>query len=200
MIKEKGKRYGSDKTIAVSRVKGDVDKVLAVKVPVDSDKIFDAGAFDNDRQVVLVEGVGGMGKTSLAYQYAQKWAEGKSTTFDAVALVRLRDLNERDVREADCILPHLLFLASGNSMSKEIARHLVDRLQVLLILDGWDELPFYKPSFLKELLQSVSPQTRVLVTSRPDFSLNLHDQANRVEIIGFISIAAQLLNNVATCL
>ena len=185
MIKEKGKRYGSDKTIAVSRVKGDVDKVLAVKVPVDSDKIFDAGTFDNDRQVVLVEGVGGMGKTSLAYQYAQKWAEGKSSTFDAVALVSLRDLNERDVREADCILPHLLFLASGNSMSKEIARHLVDRLQVLLILDGWDELPFHKPSFLKELLQSVSPQTRVLVTSRPDFSLNLHDQANRVEILGF---------------
>ena len=94
-------------------------------------------------------------------------------------------MNERDVREADCILPHLLFLASGNSMSKEIARHLVDRLQVLLILDGWDELPFHKPSFLKELLQSVSPQTRVLITSRPDLSLNLHDQANRVEILGF---------------
>ena len=185
MIKGKGKRYSSDKTIAESRVEGDVDKVLTIKVPVDSDKIFNAGTFDNDRQVILVEGVGGMGKTSLAYQYSQKWAEGKLSIFDAVALVCLRDLNERDVCEADCILPHLLFLASGNSMSKEIARHLVDRLQVLLILDGWDELPFHRPSFLKELLQSVSPQTRVLITSRPDISLDLHNQANRVEILGF---------------
>ena len=53
MIKEKGKRYcGSDKTIAVSRVEGDVDKLLTIKVPVDSDRIFDAGTFDNDRQVI----------------------------------------------------------------------------------------------------------------------------------------------------
>ena len=77
MIKEKGKRCGSDKMIAESRVKGSVDQALTRKVPVDSDRIFDAGTFDNDRQVILVEGVGGMGKTSLAYQYAQKWAEGK---------------------------------------------------------------------------------------------------------------------------
>ena len=122
MIKEKGKRCGSDKTIAESRVEGDVDKLLTIKVPVDSDKIFDVGTFDNDRQVILVEGVGGMGKTSLAYQYAQKWAEGKLSTFDAVALVRLRDLNEHDVCEVDHILPHLLFLATGNSISKEMAR------------------------------------------------------------------------------
>ena len=190
MIKEKGKRCGNDKTIAESRVEGDVDKLLTIKVPVDSDRIFDAGTFDNDRQVILVEGVGGMGKTSLAYQYAQKWAEGKLSTFDAVALVRLRDLNEHDVREVDCILPHLLFLATGNRMkplSTEMAQHIVDKQKILLILDGWDESPasIRKPSFLKELLQSISLQTRILITSRPDFSLDLHGLANRVEILGF---------------
>ena len=187
MIKEKGKRCGSDKTIAESRVEGDVDKILTIKVPVDSDKIFDADTFDNDRQVILVEGVGGMGKTSLAYQYAQKWAEGKLSTFDAVALVRLRDLNEHDVHEVDRILPHLLFLATGNSISKEMARLLVDKQKILLILDGWDESPasIRKPSFIKDLLRSVSLQTRILITSRPDFSLDLHGLANRVEILGF---------------
>ena len=187
MIKEKGKRCGSDKTIAKSRVEGNVDKILTFKVPVDSDRIFDAGTFDNDRPVILVEGVGGMGKTSLAYQYAQKWAEGKLSTFDAVALVRLRDLNEHDVREVDRILPHLLFLASGNSISKETARLLVDEQKVLVILDGWDEstASIRKPSFIKNLLRSVSSQTRILITSRPDFSLDLHGLANRVEILGF---------------
>ena len=187
MIKEKGKRCGSDKTIAESRVKGDVDKLLTMKVPVDSDRILYVGTFDKDRQVILVEGVGGMGKTSLAYQYAQKWAEGKLNTFDAVALVRLRDLNEHDVHEVDHILPHLLFLANGNSISKEMARCLVDKQKILLILDGWDESParIRKPSFLKDLLYSVSSQTRILITSRPDFSLDLHGLANRVEILGF---------------
>ena len=190
MIKEKGKRCGSDKTIAESRVEGDVDKILTIKVPVDSDRIFDAGTFDNDRQVILVEGVGGMGKTSLAYQYAQKWAEGKLSTFDAVALVRLRDLNEHDVREVGCILPHLLFLATGNRMKPmptEMAQHIVDKQNILLILDGWDESPanIRKQSFLKELLQLISLQTRLLITSRPDFSLDLHGLANRVEILGF---------------
>ena len=178
------------RSLAESRVEGDVDKLLTIKVPVDSDRIFDAGTFDNDRQVILVEGVGGMGKTSLAYQYAQKWAEGKLSTFDAVALVRLRDLNEHDVREVDCILPHLLFLATGNRMkplSTEMAQHIVDKQKILLILDGWDESPasIRKPSFLKELLQSISLQTRILITSRPDFSLDLHGLANRVEILGF---------------
>ena len=187
MIKEKGKRYGSDKTIAESRVEGDVDKLLAIKVPVDSDRIFDDGIFDNERQVILVEGVGGMGKTSLAYQYAKKWAEEKLSTFDAVALVRLRDLNEHDVRKVDHILPHLLFLSSGNSISKEMARLIVDKQKILLILDGWDETPasISKLSFIKDLLQSVSTQTRILITSRPDFSLDLHGLANRVEILGF---------------
>ena len=127
--------------LRIPELEGDVDKLLTIKVPVDSDRIFDAGTFDNHRQVILVEGVGGMGKTSLAYQYAQKWAEGKLSTFDAVALVRLRDLNEHDVREVDLILPHLLFLATGNSISKEMARLLVDKQKILLILDGWDESP-----------------------------------------------------------
>ena len=191
MIKEKGKRCGSDKTIAESRVKGNIDQALTMKVPVDSDRIFDVGTFDDDRQVILVEGVGGMGKTILAYKYARKWAEGKLSTFDAVALVRLRDLNEHDVREVDHrILPHLLFLATGNRISKKKARLLVDKQKILLILDGWDESPasIRKPPFFKNLLQSVSPQTRILITSRPDFSLDLHGLANRVEILGFTKV------------
>ena len=153
----------------------------------DTDRIFDAGTFDDESQVILVEGVGGMGKTILAYQYAKKWAEGKLSTFDAVALVRLRDLNEHDVHEVDRILPHLLFLASGNSTSKEMARLIVDKQKILFILDGWDESPasIRKPSFIKDLLRSVSSQTRILITSRPDFSLDLHGLANRVEILGF---------------
>ena len=60
--------------------------------------------------MILVEGVG---KTSLAYQYAKKWAEGKLSTFNAVAFVCLRDLNKHDFCEVARILPHLLFTISS---------------------------------------------------------------------------------------
>ena len=68
-----------------------------------------------------------------------------------------------------------------------MVRLVVDKQKILLILDGWDESPasIRKPSFLESLLRSVSPQTRILITSRPDFSLDLHGLANRVEILGF---------------
>ena len=96
-------------------------------------------------------------------------------------------MTEHNVCEVDHILPHLLFLATGNSISKEIGRILTDKQKVLIILDGWDESPasIRKPSFLKNLLRSVSLQTKILITSRPDFSLDLHGLANRVEILGF---------------
>ena len=186
MIKEKGKRYACDiETTAESRVRGDVEQALTEKVPVDSNSIFDAGTFDTEHQVILVEGVGGMGKTSLAYQYAKKWAEGSFSVFDAVVLVRLRDLNEHDVCEVNRILPHLLFLASDKQMPSEMIRHFFSELKTLFILDGWDETPASIHKVILKSLQSVSPLTSILITSRPDFSLNLHNLANRVEILGF---------------
>ena len=186
MIKRKGKRYACDiETTAESRVRGDVEHALIEKVHVDSDSIFDAGTFDTEHQVILVEGVGGMGKTSLAYQYAKKWAEGSFSVFDAVVLVHLRDLNEHDVCEVDRILPHLLFLASDKQMPSEMIRHFFSKLKALFILDGWDETPASIHKQMLKSLQSVSPLTTILITSRPDFSLNLHNLANRVEILGF---------------
>ena len=191
MIKEKGKRRdGADEKITASRVKGEVDDILEVKVPVDMDAIFDDGIFYECRQVILVEAGPGMGKTSLAYYYSQKWAKDELKAFDAVAFVRLRDLY---VREDDArplhTLSSLLFLASGNGidMSKEMCHLLVSNLKILLVLDGWDELPgsFNKSKFLHALLASISSQTVILITSRPESSLHLHGQANRVNIIGF---------------
>ena len=179
MIKRKGKRYGIDEITAESRVLGEVGKLLSTTSvqDVDSDRIFDVGIFDEDRQVILVEGVSGMGKTSLAYYYCQKWAKKELNVFDAVALVRLRDLHA----EVDHILPNLLVSTSSMNLTKEMARAIV------IIMDGWDKAPvsFRNPSFLDSLVGSVSPQTRILITSRPELSLNLHDRTNRVEILGF---------------
>ena len=73
--------------------------------------------------------------------------------FDAVALVRLRDLDAVDLSEFDLILPQLLSLASANTIgliTNEMAKFLVQKLKVLIVLDGWDEAPasIRKPLFL----------------------------------------------------
>ena len=154
--------------------------------------------------VILVEGALGSGKTSLAYHYCQKWAEGNLSMFDVVALVYLR---HPAVHSAglDLTLHQLLLLACANDGEKEIedivsniVQHVKNGLKILLILDGWDEAPaclrnLPNPkcppdnSYLGKLLCSVSSNTTTLITSRPDSSLDLHNRANvnRVEILGF---------------
>ena len=188
MIKRKGNRQGIDEITARTRALGEVGKFLSTTTvqDLDSDRIFDAGIFDEDRQVILVEGVSGMGKTSLAYYYCQKWLKGELKMFDIVILVRLRDFA---ACEADLILPNLLASASSmKPITKEMARAIMNNRKVLIILDGWDEAPISCQDlmfFLDNLLASVSSKTRILITSRPESSLELHSRANRVEILGF---------------
>ena len=72
MIREKGKRRGgADETMVKHQVKGEVDAIVASRVSIEVDRIFDSGLFDKERQVILVEGGPGMGKTSLTYHYAK---------------------------------------------------------------------------------------------------------------------------------
>ena len=200
-------RHGREPDAQIEcRVKGEIEPLMDSKVLVDMDSIFDDGSFENARRpmVILVEGALGSGKTSLAYHYCQKWAEGNLSMFDVVALVYLR---HPAVHSAglDLTLHQLLLLACASDGEKEIediVRNIVQRvkngLKLLLILDGWDEapaclrnLPDLKcppdNSYLGKLLRSVSSNTTILVTSRPDSSLDLHNRANvnRVEILGF---------------
>ena len=211
MTNEKGTRFTpeqGDHKLIEHRVKGEVKHALmASKVPVDMDNIFDDDIFENivdtTPKVILIEGAFGSGKTRLAYHYCQKWAQGNLPgMFDLVALVYLRHSAVHST-EKGLTLHQLLLLASdGEESIDDIARHVVqlvkDGLKCLLILDGWDEGPAclrappdpkFPPdnSFLGNLLRSVSPNTTILITSRPDSSVDLHNKTNlqRLEILGF---------------
>ena len=201
-------RHGREPDAQIEcRVKGEIEPLMDSKMLVDMDSIFDDGTFENARRpmIFLVEGALGSGKTSLAYHYCQKWAEGNLGMFDVVALVYLR---HPAVHSAglDLTLHQLLLLAcaSDDSLQRidDIIREMVQcverDLKLLLILDGWDEAPAClrnlpdpkRPpdnSYLGKLIRSVSSNTTILITSRPDSSLDLHNRANvnRVEILGF---------------
>ena len=208
MTNEKGTRHTRESDELIEhRVKGEVESLMASKVPVDMDSIFDDGIFENVHPplVILVEGAFGSGKSTLAYHYCQKWAEGNLGMFELVALVYLRHPAVHSAAaEKGFTLQQLLLLASnGEEGIDDIARRLVqlvkdDDLKCLLILDGWDEGPdclrappdlehLPDNSYLGNLLRSVSSNTTILITSRPDSSVDLHKRANvkRVEILGF---------------
>ena len=208
VTKEKGIRHGRELDAQIEcRVKGEIEPLMASKVPVDMDSIFDDGTFENacKPMIILVEGALGSGKTSLAYHYCQKWAEGNLSMFDVVALVYLRHPAVHSVG-LDLSLHQLLLLASASDDAKKrlkiswerYLQHVKNDSKLLLLLDGWDEAPacLRNPpdpkcppdnSYLGKLLRSVSSNTTILITSRPDSSLDLHNKANvnRVEILGF---------------
>ena len=122
VTKEKGMRHGREPDAQIEcRVRGEIEPLMDSKVPVDMDSIFDDGTFENARRpmVILVEGALGSGKTSLAYHYCQKWAEGNLSMFDVVALVYLR---HPAVHSAglDLTLHQLLLLACASDGEKEI--------------------------------------------------------------------------------
>ena len=205
MTNEKGTRHTREPDELIEhRVKGEVEPLMASKVPVDMDSLFDEETFENVHPplVILVEGAFGSGKTTLAYHYCQKWAKGNLGMFDLVVLVHLR---HPAVHSAgfDFTLHQLLLLASDgeegiDDIVTNIDQCIKDGLKFLLILDGWDEGPacLRAPpdpkhptdnSYLGKLLRSVSSNTTILITSRPDSSIDLHKRPNvkRVEILGF---------------
>ena len=210
MTNEKGTRYTREPDELIKhRVKGEVESLMASKVPVDMDSIFDDGIFesidDTIPKVILIEGAFGSGKTRLAYHYCQKWAQGNLGMFELVALVYLRRPAVHSAGKG-LTLHQLLLLASNRQSEKDkkcdifknVVQHIESGLKFLLILDGWDEGPAclreppdqeFPPdnSYLGNLLRSVSPNTTILITSRPDSSVDLHTRPNvkRVEILGF---------------
>ena len=204
MTNEKGTQHTSEADEPIEhKGKGAVEPHMVNKVPVDMDSIFDEGALEGIRQplVILVEGDFQSGKSTLAYHYCQKWAKGDLSRFDLVALVHLRHPAVHSAGMA-FTLDQLLLIAANDSVEGEdlesVASNIKEGLKFLLILDGWNEAPacFREPpdpknltdnSFLGKLLRSVSSNTTILITSRPDSSVDLHNRPNvrRVEILRF---------------
>ena len=162
------------------------------RTPILYDDMFRVEEGKKPVRKVLVEGNGGMGKTTLCTMLSEVWAEGKILTqFDSVLLLPLR---EELVSSAESLSDLFKLLHS----SKKISASVIDLLEesggetVLIIADGWDELEESKrskQSFLYKLLFGrVLPFASVLLTSRPSASAPLHSVPSvdcLVEVVGF---------------
>ena len=162
------------------------------RTPILHDDLFRVEEGKKPVRKVLVEGNGGMGKTTLCTMLSEGWAEGKMLTqFDCVLLLPLR---EELVSSAESLSDLFKLLHS----SKRISASVIDLLEesggetVLIIADGWDELEKSKrskQSFLYKLLFGrILSFAYVLLTSRPSASAPLHSLPSvdrLVEVVGF---------------
>ena len=123
---------------------------------------------------VLVEGSPGIGKTTFCLKMAYDWASGKIPRahsfpeFNILLLLKCREIDE-DIRKA---IREQLFPDGCEDVKKELMDYMKDihnQENVLIILDGLDELPKKAGDHVDRLLQRrIFPFCYILATSRQE--------------------------------
>ena len=135
--------------------------------PVQLKELLETRSADN-RNVILVEGGPGMGKSTLAWQVCYQWGRGE--LFDQYSTVLLLPLRDERVQQAKHVEDFFFYL-ENEIAQREVMQELGTGKETLVILDGLDELPshlFSKQSIFTDLLSGeVLGDATVLVTSRP---------------------------------
>ncbi len=187
------------------------DRLMGKKETIELAHLFQSSTYqDSDRQAlppvntVVASGAAGVGKTTLMDYLAYQWAlsrqgEGEAglwSAFDAVLMVRCRDLHPEQIGSDVRTITQLLHRACWGSLrlSADDTQSLLARLEqsparCLLLLDGLDELPEPKQAYWRDLLvQLFELPFKKLVTTRPYAIDRLQQWINYdglVEISGF---------------
>ena len=129
---------------------------------------------DKKCKVVLVEGGPGMGKSTLAWQVCHCW--GIREHFDQYSTVLLLPLRDERVQQAKQV-EDLFFNLRDRKAQEEVKQEIDTGRDILVILDGLDELPSHllsKQSIFTDLLSgNVICDATILVTSRPSATQQL---------------------------
>ena len=171
---------------------GNVDVIMKKKRNIGFDDIvrdLPATAF---KKVVLVEGAPGVGKSTFAWEFCRRWERGEiAQQYQLVLLLRLRDDRMSRAKSLKDLIYHPL-----EDICHFVEHEVVDNLgvNVLIILEGFDELPDFQrrePSvFLQLILGQLLPFATILLTSRPWATSTIltrirHRIFQHVEVLGF---------------
>ena len=140
--------------------------------------IFKSEIGDKPVRKVLVEGDAGIGKTIFCTSIAEDWANGLLfQQFELLLLLPLRHI--RQLASQSSLSELLKLLHSSPRVCNSVASYIEEEEgeNVLIIADGWDELPEsdrHKESFLFNLLFRRFPLMSIILTSRPSISGHFH--------------------------
>ena len=130
-----------------------------------------------DSRFVLVEGDAGMGKSTLCWELCRKWDDLKSLqNYKIVVLQKLREMRLQKATTLNEIFHH-----DNPALSKGVVDDMYrcEGEGVLLILDGFDEMPDKlirdKESLIMRVISGAClPKATRLVTSRPSAKYREH--------------------------
>ena len=159
-------------------------------VPIKIDEILKGGDDDSPPTCVIVQGAPGIGKSTFAWQFSQKWAEGSLyQEYDFVVLLQMRDPRVREAKTlSDLINYH---------NNKAVAQEILEKggKGVLLLFEGIDELPaacLDEKSLFMDLFRGILlPEATILATARPwaaeKLKVRCSEQISQeIEILGFM--------------
>ena len=149
-------------------------------------------------RTVLIEGKPGMGKTTYCKKLVFDWATGKQETehcfpnFQIVLLIKCRDVKS-DLWEAidDQLLPRDVDKDTREKFFDFIRQNQSD---VLLVLDGLDEVPEEKLPMFTEIIQGrVLPNCRVVATARYEAGMKVRKYCDTLlKVEGFTEVDAEI--------
>ena len=129
-----------------------------------------------EESMVLLQGYRGIGKSFFCLKLAQDWANGAlPSTFPIFELVLLLKCKDIEGHIMDAISEQLLPRSLEDKMKDnflKLIRDVSNQERILVILDGWDELPEESKHRVDDVLaRSVLKCCYVMVTTRarPDF-------------------------------
>ncbi|XP_019856733.1 PREDICTED: NACHT, LRR and PYD domains-containing protein 4C-like [Amphimedon queenslandica] len=141
---------------------------------------------------ILIEGISGIGKSTLAYEMLKQWKDGTALQkYSYVLLLRLRNENVHQYWSSS---PNVVRLIEDclNEQYNEPPDILSNSGQnLLLILEGYDELPKKKLKCNAQVFYQLNRNFHnavVIITTRPSFSYQLSNKilfTKKIEIIGF---------------
>ena len=194
MIHEEPLRRGPvNEELVRLMLKGRVNDVMQRKSAIELEDLFKPAVHGKKRQVVLIEGAPGAGKSTLAWHICEKWESGELfQEFEVTIFVQLRDPAIQCAKSIADILP-----TKSNTMCSEVLSIMEarDGRGVLFVLDGWDE---YSPglranTIFRKLITKPNDLSMhlsaLVITSRPIASGAVQPYvSSRVEIVGFTPV------------
>ena len=140
-------------------------------------------------RTILVEGLPGIGKSTLLKQMSFLWASG--SLFKKMKFLFLLPLRNPGVRSIETINDFVRYFYDRDEDIPSCCTQILqdNGRSVIIFLDGYDEYPveLRRNSFISSIIaRKVLPNSAIVISSRPHGSTNLRSNVLfRIEILGF---------------